>query len=328
MALLLVPACTEDSDITPLVLGADVIKFTQDGLYPEGVQYDTQRKRFLVSSETRGTIGQVQDDGKGNGTYQPFAADQRLISTVGLKLDATRNRLLAAVSDPGYNTAFSTAATKGKLAALAVIDLNGGAVASYVNLSNLRPTDAGHFANDVAVDNAGAAYVTDSFAPVIYRVGFATDGTPTANVLVENPQFQAPAGAFGLNGIVFHPDGYLLVAKSNDGTLYKVTLTSPATVTKVTTSTSLVGADGLLLQDNSTLLVVTNSQSKVYRLTTSDNWANAASNASATTTAGVYPTTLTKRSSTETYVLYSHLNALQSGQTPAVTEFTINKISF
>nr|GFD59883.1 hypothetical protein [Tanacetum cinerariifolium] len=44
-------------------------------------------------------------------TYTQLADDTRLVSTIGLNLDASRQRLLAAVSDAGANTTRSTATT-------------------------------------------------------------------------------------------------------------------------------------------------------------------------------------------------------------------------
>ena len=173
---LLLAACADDKDVATLGPPAQV-NFTQAGLYPEGTQYDDANGRFLVSSQTAGRIGQVKDDG----TYSQFADDPQLISTIGLNLDVPRNRLLVAVSDPGYNTARTTAATLRKLAAVAIFNATG-AKTGYVNLGTLRSSYAAHFANDIAVDASGNVYVTDSFAPIIYKI--AQQGV--ASVFLEN----------------------------------------------------------------------------------------------------------------------------------------------
>ena len=95
-------------------------------------------------------------------------------------------------------------------------------------------------------------------------------------MFLEDARLGTPAaGAFGLNGIVYHPDGYLLVAKSDNGALYKVPLTNPAAYTQVTTTQNLSAADGLLLQDNNTLQVVSNAQARVFRLATTNGFAAA-----------------------------------------------------
>jgi hypothetical protein len=110
-----------------------------------------------VSSRTQGRIGTVRDAS----TYTQLADDTRLVSTIGLNLDATRQRLLAAVSDAGANTTRTSATTMRKLAALAIFNPSSGALLRYIDLGALRPTQA-HFANDIAVDAVGNVYVTDS----------------------------------------------------------------------------------------------------------------------------------------------------------------------
>jgi sugar lactone lactonase YvrE len=321
----LATACKKDGDVATSL--PDAVSFTQAGLYPEGTQYDDQRGQFLVSSQTAGRIGQVNDAG----TYSTFADDARLISTIGLRLDAARTRLLVAVSDPGYNTSRTTADTKGKLAALAIFNSNTGARTGYVDLGAFTPaggtTYPAHFANDIAVDGAGNAYVTDSFAPIIYRV----DAQGTVTRFLENAALAAPTGKFGLNGIVYHPGGYLIVAKSDEGALLKVPLANPGAFTRVAlpTGLSLSGDDGLQLLDNTTLLAVCNAQGKVYKLTTTTDFASVANAAAdAYATGNVYPTTLARRADAKSYVLYSYLNALQAMQNPPVTEFRLQALPF
>ncbi|MCB2409067.1 gluconolaconase [Hymenobacter lucidus] len=308
----------DDTDITPVVTeGPELVSFTQANLYPEGVEYDTGNRRFLVSSQTTGNISQVREDG----SFAPFATDASLVSTTGLQIDVVNNRLLVAVSDPGYNTTKSKPETKGKLAGLAGLSVTGQLL-SYVDLGILAP-NLSHFANDIAVDQLGNAYVTDSFSPIIYRV----DPQGRASIFLQDARLGAPAGKFGLNGIEFHPDGYLLVAKTDDGSLFKVPISNPTSFTKVASSQDLVGIDGIQLQDVNTLYAVTNSQAKVYRLTTTNAWVDATA-AGTFATPPQYPTTLARRSTAETYVLYSNLNALQANQTPPVSVFGIAKVKF
>jgi sugar lactone lactonase YvrE len=317
--LLTVGACGKKDSLDDL---PSQVNITRANLYPEGTQYDDTNGRFLVSSQTTGSIGRVADDG----TYAQFADDAQLISTIGLKLDQAdgRNRLLVAVSDPGYNLTRTSTATQRKLAAVAIFDATSGAKTGYVNLGSLRPNAAAHFANDIAVDAAGNAYVTDSFAPIIYKI----DTQGVATVFLENAALAAPAGTFGLNGIVYHPGGYLIVAKSDEGALIKVPLTNPTDFTKVTaTGLTLTGDDGLQLTDDNTLLVACNAQGQVYRLSSTDNFGSVSRTGSFATGA-VYPTTLAWRAGARSYVLYSHLDALQKSQTPPVSLFSLTRVIF
>ncbi|MCB2409816.1 SMP-30/gluconolactonase/LRE family protein [Hymenobacter lucidus] len=293
----LLPACSDDDENEPEAAAPAKITVPQQALHPEGIQYDESRKHFLVSSRTQGKIGTVKDDS----TYTVFADDPRLISTIGLNLDATRQRLLVAVSDNGANTTRSTSATLRQLAAVAIYNSTNGSLIRYVDLGGLR-SGQNHFANDIAVDAQGNAYITDSLSPIIYKV----DAQGNASIFLENAQLSGGTG-FGLNGIVFHPDGYLLVAKANDGTLFKVPVSNPASFTKVTVpaTQSLTGADGLLLFDAQTLLLVSGSQARVLRLTSTDAWVTAGVNGTFITGA-VSPTTITRRSPSDAYVLYPY----------------------
>ena len=316
----LLAACTNDDEPGPPAPSQpDAIGFSQANLYPEGVQYDASGKRFLVSSLTTGAVGQVKDDG----TYALFADNAALLSSVGMSLDDSRNRLLVAVSDPGYNAQRTSSNSRGKLARLVIFRRDNPAAApAIVDLGGLRPTAAGHFANDVAVDGQGNAYVTDSFDRVIYKV----DVGGTATVFVEDALFAAPVGKFGLNGIVYHPDGYLLVARSDEGSIYKVDLATKA-ISRVGIAQDLLAADGLRLTDNKTLQVACNAQAKVYRLSSVNGW-GAATVSGTFSTPPQYPTTLASREGTDGYVLYSNLNALQNQQTPPVSVFTIARLKF
>ncbi len=95
------------------------------------------------------------------------------------------------------------------------------------------------------------------------------------------------------------------MAKSSDGALFKVPLANPTAFTRVTTTQSLVGADGLLLLNPQTLLLVSGSQTTVFRLTSTDNWGTATANGTFAT-GPVGPTTITRRNEADAYVLYPY----------------------
>jgi sugar lactone lactonase YvrE len=236
----------------------------------------------------------------------------RLItSAIGINLDDRRNRVLVASSN----------ATAGNVARLVSYNRDNGQLNFNVDLGALTTTPR-HFANDVAVDDQGNAYVTDSFAPYIYKV----NPQGVASIFLTDPQFAAAPGGFGLNGIVFHPDGYLLVARTDNGTLFKVPVAAPATFTRVTTTgIDFTGADGLLLQNNNTLQAVV-SGNRVIRLSTSNNWTAATLLGTFAATQSVSPTTLARRPGADSYVIYARLAELMAPTPP--TEFVIGKVTF
>lgn len=310
-----------NSDDLPIEFDApDSIAFVREGLYPEGIGYDRLKHCFLVSSLRFGTVGLVSE----KGDYIPFIKDNALISTIGLRVDQNRNRVLVAVSDPGAGVRTS-AKTAGKLAALGIYNLLTGERIAFVDLGSLRP-DAGHFANDIALDDKGNSYVTDSFAPIIYKV----DKAGNASVFFENDALSAPQGEFGLNGIVYHPDGFLIVAKADEGALLKIPVGNPASFSQIDVPVEIPAPDGLLLRKDGKLVVVGNAggiaPGKVFLFETSNKWTTATISGEFTTPP-VFPTTLTERGNDQ-YVLFAYLNRLFEGTTPPVSEFSINKVIF
>lgn len=221
-------------------------------LIPESVAYDPTRSAFLVSSLTHGTVSVACRDG----SVMTLVSDPRLVSTIGVKVDAPRSRLLVANSDPG-TVERSSPTTAFHLAGLGIYDLATGRRLHYVDLAAVAADAARHFANDITIGPDGTAYVTDVVAPIIYRIGL----TGRASVLVRDSRLASPT--FGLNGLVWLPGlwdrvGYLLVGKSDDGNLFRVPLRQPSTLLPVQLSSPLVGFDGMLRRPDGTLLVATN----------------------------------------------------------------------
>ncbi len=243
---------------------ADDIGFATDLSYPESLTYSAAQDVFLLGSVTQGLVAKLDK----SGAYTPFIADDRLISTIGLLVDDESNTLWVANSDPGAG-ARTDAATQGKLAAVATYDATTGAPKAYYDLGAL--STGAHFANDIALDGAGNAYVTDSFAPLIYKID--TAGTPS--IFAQSPLFFTEQG-FNLNGIAVHEDGYLLVGKYNSGELFKVSLSDPTDIQRVALPEALTGADGIHLLDGEHLLVVQNlGADRTVELTSSDGWTSA-----------------------------------------------------
>jgi sugar lactone lactonase YvrE len=274
----------------------EIVSFTKAALYPEGVDYDTQGKRFLVTSLHEGIVGAVTDDG----SYSVFAQDPSMVSAIGIRIDAARDRVLVCNSDPGASI-HTKKENQGKLAGLAAFQLSTGKLIKYVDLGKVGGA-GGHFCNDLIIDSNGTAYVTDSFSPIIYKV----DATYNATVFLNNKRFTGES--FNLNGLVMKDD-YLIVAKMNEGLLFKVPLAHPEKFSQVKIKESLAGADGLLWGPDGSLVVIANGNTnKVFKLTSSDNWASATV-AGSVDTGDVFATTGVVRDG-KIYVLYARLNIL------------------
>jgi hypothetical protein len=270
------------------------------GLYPETLDYDAKRDKFLLGSFREGAVYEI--DGAGRATR--IVNDPRLCSVLGITIDAGRNRLWAVNSDLGACARPSAAGPK-QLAAVGVYDLSSGAPLLYADLASLLPGP--HLLNGIALDAAGNAYVTDSFSPAIYEV----DVAGKASLLLQSAQFTGEG--INLNGVVVHPDGYLLVIKKSDGALFKVPLEEPAHFSRVAISERFVGGDGLVLVGKRDLLIVSNQvpnqpANSAYALSSGDGWGSAAVR-SVEPLGNSYPTTAVLRGDA-LYVVQSQLNEL------------------
>lgn len=239
----------------------NVITAERGGFIPEGIEYDEDNGRFLTGSLAEGTIFVIEREGR----VVPFIEDDELVSSVGIEVDEDRDRLLVTNS----NSAMFTDQTVTGHAKLGVYNLMTGERLAMVDLGMTISGPARYFANDVTVDGEGNAYVTDTFANAIYRVG-AADYQPS----ILHRFTDLPQGAL-LNGIVAHPGGYLLVVGGDR--IYKVPLANPAGTTPVNVSEPAPGQDGIVLTEDGRLVVTSNSadEPRLVAFTSNDNWTSA-----------------------------------------------------
>lgn len=257
------------------------IDFSPDaaGAYPEGIAWNTRAGAFLVSSLRGGQLGLVYPDGR----YRRFSTGSGLITTSGMLVDAERNRVLVCNEDVGVSLN-SASGTRNRVAQVLEFNLDTGALQQTYDLSSLSrgPT----LANDLALDAQGNIYVTDSFQPQIYKIDRATR---KVSILVRSARLMpadAPAAAQGtqpyLNGIVYHPDGYLIAADYTRGLLWKVTLDNAPAISEIRLPQRLKGPDGLRLKNAHELVIVQSYPGRkggmsgnVTLLASSDGWASA-----------------------------------------------------
>ncbi|MBD3581709.1 SMP-30/gluconolactonase/LRE family protein [Flavobacterium selenitireducens] len=294
----------------------DTIEFEAPESYPEGVAYHASNNSYYVSSARFGTIGKVSPDGK----YSELLKDNALKSSYGLKISADGKRLYACVSDANYSK-FKSPDTYRKMARLIAIDLKTGKKVSDVDLSKLF--DGKHFANDLALDNKGNAYITDSFSNVIYKV------TPDGKASLFSKSEKFKTNGVGLNGIVWNAGNFLLVASSGKGCVFKVDVANPANVQMVKTDQFFINADGLLLTDKNTLVLVQNgSVNKIHELGTSDNWASAKVKRATTLEQRFkYPSTATANKN-DVWVVEAKFDELNDSTTVPSKKFSIQKAKF
>lgn len=219
-----------------------------DGFQPEGIV--TGRGATLYAgSLAAGAIYQA-DLRTGTGTILVPPQPGRI--AVGLSFDARTNYIFAAGGPTGHAFVYDAS--------------TGETVGDYV-LTTESPT----FVNDVIVTR-DAAYFTDSFQPVLYRLPLLAGGRlpdPSAvETIALGGDFEFVPGAFNTNGIEATPNGKTLVIVSSAlATLYRVDPDSGLATRIDLGGDTVPNGDGLLLAGH-TLYVVQNflNQIAVVRL--------------------------------------------------------------
>lgn len=212
-----------------------------DGFQPEGIAI--AGKRFYVGSIPTGAIYRG-DLRTGRGAV--FVPPQSGRAAIGLDLD--RGRLFVAGGPTG--NAF-------------VYDAKTGATLATVQLST-----GGSFINDVVVTRR-AAWFTDSFKPVLYRVALGpaagVGAQPTVTTVPLSGDYEHVSG-FNLNGIDATRNGKtLVVVQSSTGRLFTVDQKGVTQLIALAGGESVPNGDGILL-DGKRLYVVQNRLDVVAKI--------------------------------------------------------------
>jgi sugar lactone lactonase YvrE len=208
----------------------------------EGIGYDARAQRYYVSETTGGEIHR--------GGLRSAAATEWLAG------DGTDGRWTArGVTVDAHGRVYVAGGPNGidhpGAPDLWVYDRAGKLLAA------LRTGVPNAFLNDLAIGPDGAAYVTNSNAPQVFRVA-ERDGRWTIRTWADATATIATQVGFNLGGIVLSPDRTaLIVAQGNVGKLWRFSLRTGTVSAVDSGSVDLVNADGLV-QDGRTLWVVRN----------------------------------------------------------------------
>ncbi len=215
------------------VEGTHVYDLPGDRVHPEGIAYDPTDDRLFVSSSADGTIFQVD---RGTGAVSEFlapGADGRA-TALGMAVDEEHGRLWIA---------------GGVSAMVFTYDLGSGELLAS---SAVPDPPAGSIVNDVTIVSNGDAYLTNSGAPLLYKVPAADDQIGDAELWLDYSESEIPSDIpLTLNGIVATPDGHLLAVHMVTQQLFRFE-TGTREIVEVDTGGDGVGADGLAL-DGTTL---------------------------------------------------------------------------
>jgi sugar lactone lactonase YvrE len=217
-----------------------------DGFQPEGIA--TAGEQFYAGSIPTGAVyrGSLRT---GQGSVLVQAQTGR--AAIGMKVD--RGRLFVAGGGTGMAFVYNAS--------------SGADITSY------QLSASGSFINDVVVTKQ-AAWFTDSFKPVLYRVPLGPNGRPGAASGVKTVQLTGDyvhGGGFNVNGIDATANGKaLVVVQSGTGKLFTVTPAGVTNAIVLAGGESVVNGDGILL-DGKRLYVVQNRSNVVAKIALSPN---------------------------------------------------------
>jgi sugar lactone lactonase YvrE len=239
-------ACSDSNDSqsapTPL---PDQYDLSSDDSVPEGVTFDPQTRQFYATSLQGGSIVRLDTEGR----ESIFRAADNRAELVGAKIDAERRRLWVCAQevDGGDNRVW-------------VFNLDTTALELEFLLGALT---TGGSCNDLALDRAGVAYVTDPANPYLYRLD---PGTGTGTILATDPLFNDGTGAgLGLNGIALTADeSALIVGKFLPASLFRVSLPNADSIESITLSgDALPPPDGIVFLNGDLFAVSGDSVNRV-----------------------------------------------------------------
>ncbi|KAL2609729.1 hypothetical protein R1flu_028302 [Riccia fluitans] len=243
--------------------GDENITYVGKGWFRESADWDPVQNRVIVSC-FEGGIAEIRVNCSNPGA---ILTEKKVIedgdyagnASLGVVVDSPRNRLLVVIADPNK-----------RYSAVAAYDLQS---LERLFLITLCGPERQSFADDVAVDKDGNAYVTDAHENIIWKV--SPDGSQTT--VISSAEFSSvpskiPVGLVGLNGIQVHPEGFLLVSHTWAGVIFKSSLDG-SFVNVVKLDDSLNVPDGILLVSPHRL-VITSALSS-YLVESLDGWETA-----------------------------------------------------
>lgn len=221
-----------------------------DGFQPEGIAVGVGHTFFVGSIPT----GAVYRGDLRTGEGAVLVPSQAGRNAIGLKYDE-RTGLLFVAGGPTGNAYVYDGAT--------------GA-----NVAEIPLTASPSFINDVVITRQ-AAYFTDSFQPILFRLSLENNGgLPAAPTVEEVPlggEYQFTPGAFNANGIAATPnDKTLIIVNSTEGALYNLDPGTGIARRIDLGGGSVPNGDGILLQGK-ILYVVQNSLNQIAVVKLSPN---------------------------------------------------------
>jgi len=239
-------ACSNSSDdntaSTPLF---DRYELSSPDSVPEGVTFDPQEDAFYATGLQGGSIVRIDSAGR----ESVFRAADNRARLGGVKIDAQQRRLWVCATQ-----------VDGTDNRVWVFNLATAQLEMEFLLGALTTNGA---CNDLVLDSAGVAYVTDPANPYLYRLDPVTG---TGSILATDPLFDDITRAgLGLNGIALTPDeSALIVGKYSPASLLRVSLPDADHIAVIPlTGDTLPSPDGLAILNGDLYTVSNDSVSRV-----------------------------------------------------------------
>ena len=154
--------------------------------YPEGVDYDPESNSFYLASVRKRTVVRIGRDGAVKPFLPPVSA--RLDAALAVRVDPKRD--LVWVTTRGYPAMEGFLAGDQTKASVVVFNRHTGERLA----SALAPNDGeSHWFGDLIIDRAGAAYLTDSESPVVFKAVYRS-GQITLTAIVRHRYFRSLQG--------------------------------------------------------------------------------------------------------------------------------------
>jgi outer membrane protein assembly factor BamB len=202
-------------------------RISEKDLIPEGIIYSSTTNSFYLSSIYKTKIVQIHAE---TGELKDFIPSNLLrISFLGLIIDDTRNHLWACGNMKRYGE---------RVSLVSKFSLNTGElIKTYSYIDTVANTY-----NDLAKDENGNIYFTDSDGQYVYKIDNQTD---SISIFFDGTEISHP------NGITISPDNKFLYVASNEKGIRVLDIEKREIIGEPDSSTNSKGIDGLKYYKNS-----------------------------------------------------------------------------
>ncbi|MBE9211514.1 gluconolaconase [Plectonema cf. radiosum LEGE 06105] len=212
--------------------------------YPNGI---TQAKdgTLYIGSITSGKILRIKP---GQQTEIFFPGNNQVFAANTLRLDQERGIIWGTSSD-FLGVRGSDGQVTRRSHRIFAIDINSGEVIRVIVMPD------GGFGNDIALDEKGGVYITDSWRS---RIHYLADVKNQLQIWVQDQRFAAADGQVGLAGIARHKNGVIIVGHFSQGKLFQVTpqASGKPKVEEINLSRTIENPDGMQFTADGQLIII------------------------------------------------------------------------